>query len=183
MARIGLRNFRYSILTEAADGTPSYDGAKTPAHAISSNVQIQSSSAKLYGDDVQIESGSVFTSGTITIGIDDDDTEVMAELLGHNYDSQTGKLVRNADDIAPYVGFGRIITKMVDGAYKYKVEFLYKVQFSEPNQENATKGENLEFGTHELQGTISALANGNWSESKTFTSATEAVTYLEGLMQ
>lgn len=28
MAKIGLKNFRYSPLTEAADGTPSYDGAQ-----------------------------------------------------------------------------------------------------------------------------------------------------------
>lgn len=29
MAKIGLTNFRYGILTEAEDGTPSYAGAKS----------------------------------------------------------------------------------------------------------------------------------------------------------
>ena len=35
MAKIGLNNFRYGVLTEAADGTPSYDGSHKPAKAVS----------------------------------------------------------------------------------------------------------------------------------------------------
>ena len=91
-------------------------------------------------------------------------------------------MIRNANDTAPYIGFGRIITKMVNGAYKYKVEFIYKCKFSEPSQEDETKGESLEFSTTELEGVVSALANGKWSVTKTFDTKTEAVTYLEGLM-
>jgi hypothetical protein len=91
-------------------------------------------------------------------------------------------MVRNANDVAPYVGFGRIITKMVGGVLKYKVEFLYKVKFSEPSQEDNTKGETLEFGTSTLEGTVATLANGNWSETKTFDDKSDAISYLEGLM-
>lgn len=182
MAKIGLSNFRYSVLTEAQDGTPSYDGAKTPAKAISCNVSITNNEAKLYADDVLAESDTSFQSGTVTIGIDDEDQETMATLLGHDVDSQTGVMTRNANDSAPYVALGRIITKMVGGLYKYKVEFLYKVKFGEPSQENNTRGESLEFGTSELEGTIATLADGKWSETKTFSTKTEAVTYLEGLM-
>lgn len=182
MAKIGLSNFRYAVLTEAQDGTPSYDGAKTPAKAISCNVSITNNEAKLYADDVLAESDTSFQSGTVTIGIDDEDQETMATLLGHDVDSQTGVMTRNANDSAPYVALGRIITKMVGGLYKYKVEFLYKVKFGEPSQENNTRGESLEFGTSELEGTVGTLANGKWSETKTFSTKTEAVTYLEGLM-
>lgn len=182
MAKIGLSNFRYAVLTEAQDGTPSYDGAKTPAKAISCNVSITNNEAKLYADDVLAESDTSFQSGTVTIGIDDEDQETMATLLGHDVDSQTGVMTRNANDSAPYVALGRIITKMVGGLYKYKVEFLYKVKFGEPSQENNTRGESLEFGTSELEGTIATLADGKWSETKTFSTKTEAVTYLEGLM-
>lgn len=71
---------------------------------------------------------------------------------------------------------------MVNGAYKYRVEFLYKVKFGEPNQENNTKGESMEFATTELEGTIAALANGDWSITKTFDTKAAALTYLEGLM-
>ena len=63
--------------------------------------------------------------------------------------------------------------------YKYKVEFLYKVKFSEPSQENNTKGESVEFGTSTLSGQVMALGNGNWSASATFNTMAEAQTYLE----
>ena len=181
MARIGLSNFRYSILTEAQDGTPSYAGPKTPGHAITCNVEVSNNDASLYGDDTMIESDKTFNMATVTMGIDDDDVMVMADLLGHEVD-ENGKMVRNANDTAPYIGLGRIITKMVNGVYKYKVEFLYKVKFAEPSQDNTTKGENVEFSTPELSGTATALLNGDWSETQTFDTKAEAITYLESLL-
>lgn len=181
MAKIGLNNFRYAKLTEAEDGTPSYDGAKKPARAISCKVDISNNEATLYADDVLAESDSSFNSGTVSIGIDEDDDELMADLLGHTI-SEDGEMTRNAEDTPPYVGFGRILTKMVNGVRKYKVEFIYKVKFKEPSQEDDTKGEKLEFKTPTLEGTISTLANGAWSKTQTFTTKAEAVTYLEGLM-
>lgn len=182
MAKIGLNNFRYSKLTEAEDGTPSYDGAKKPAKAVSCSVDITNNSAMLFADDGVAESDTSFQSGTVTMGIDDEDTQTMADLLGHEFDSETGEMTRNAMDTAPYVGLGRVVVKMVGGKYKYKVEFLYKCKFSEPSQEDNTKGESLEFATSELEGTVAQLANGDWSKTKTFDTQAEAITYLEGLM-
>lgn len=180
MAKIGLNNFRYAILTEAQDGTPSYDGAKKPAKAVSCSVQITNNSAMLYADDVLAESDTSFQSGTVTIGIDDEDLATMAAMLGHAITD--GEIVRNANDTAPYIGLGRVVKKMVNGAYKYKVEFLYKVKMSEPSPEDNTQGESLEFATPELEGTIAALANGLWSCAKQFDTQAEAITFLEGLM-
>lgn len=181
MAKIGLNNFRYARLTEAQDGTPTYDGAKKPAKAISCNVDITNNEAKLYADDGLAESDTSFNSGTATIGIDDEDTVTMADMLGHTVNND-GEMIRSADDIAPYVGFGRVIVKMINNVRKYKVEFLYKVKFSEPSQSDNTKGESLEFATSELSGTVAALANGKWSVTKTFDTHAEAIAYLEGLM-
>lgn len=181
MAKIGLNNFRYSILTEAQDGTPSYNGAKKPAKAISCSVDISNNDASLYADDALAESDTSFQSGTVTIGIDDEDQTTMADMLGHTVD-QNGEMVRNANDVAPYVGLGRVVVKMINNVRKYKVEFLHKVKFSEPSQEDTTKGENLEFATSEMEGTVATLANGDWSKTKTFDTQAEAITYLEGLM-
>ena len=181
MAKIGLNSFRYSVLTEASDGTPSYAGAQTPAKAISGNVEISNNEAVLYADDAIAESDTSFQSGTVTIGIDDEDQQTMATLLGHTVDSE-GEMIRNANDTAPYVGFGRIIVKMINNVRKYKVEFLYKVKFSEPSQEDNTKGESLEFATSEMEGTVATLANGDWSKTETFDTREEALAYLEGLM-
>lgn len=180
MAKIGLNNFRYAVLTEAEDGTPSYDGAKKPAKAISCSVDISNNDAKLYADDAVAESDTSFQSGTVTIGIDDEDQETMATLLGHTVTE--GVMVRNANDTAPYVGLGRVIVKMIGGVYKYKVEFLNKVKFAEPSQEDNTRGESIEFGTSELEGVVATLASGDWSKTQTFDTKAEAITYLESLM-
>ena len=58
---------------------------------------------------------------------------------------------------------------------------LNKVKFSEPSQEDNTKGESVEFATSTLEGTIATLANGDWSKTETFTTMVEAIAYLEGL--
>lgn len=181
MAKIGLNNFRYSILTEGSDGKATYAGAKTPGKAISCNVEISNNSVTLYADDVLAESDTSFQSGKVTMGIDEDDLKTMAELLGHTI-TEEGVMTRNANDAAPYVGLGRVVTKMVNGVYKYKVEFLYKVKFSEPSAENTTKGESVEFATTEIEGIVNSLANGDWSVAQTFDTKSEAITYLEGLL-
>lgn len=179
MAKIGLDNFLFGILTEAADGTATYGAATKPARAISCSVSITNNSASLYADNVLAESDSSFQSGTVTLGIDDEDLTTLATLLGHEITD--GNMVRNSNDVAPYVGLGRIITKMVKGQYAYKVEFLKKVKFSEPSQDDNTKGESLEFGTSTIEGTISTLANGDWSVAQTFETKEAATTYLNGL--
>lgn len=181
MAKIGLKYFRYSILTEGSDGTPTYDGAKTPGKAVSCNVAISNNSATLYADDVLAESDTTFSNGTVTMEIDEDDLQTMASLLGHSI-SVGGEITRNSSDVSPYVGLGRIVVKLVQNVRKYKVEFLYKVKFAEPSQENQTKGESVEFKTTSIEGAVSALKNGNWSVAQTFNTENEAVSYLEGLM-
>ena len=181
MAKIGLTNFRYGILTEAEDGTPSYGGAKTPGAAVSCSVEVSNNDAKLYANDTVQESDTSFAGGTVTMGVDRADYQTQADLLGHTYDQETG-LVRSSNDTAPYVGLGRVVTQMINNVINYRVEFIYKVKFAEPSQEDTTKGENVEFNTVEMEGTVSQLANGNWSISQDFTTKEAATTYLENLL-
>ena len=181
MAKIGLNSFRYAkLLNPTASGAPLYDQPKSPGKAVSCSVEIENYDAELYADDVLVESDKSFKKGTATMTIDDEDLATMADLLGHTMAG--GKIIRNAYDAAPFVGFGRIVVKLVNNVRKYKVEFLNKVKFSEPNAENQTKGEDIEFGLPEIEGTVTALLNGDWSSAKEFDTRTEALTYLEGLM-
>ena len=177
MAKIGLNNFRFGTLTEAADGTPSYGAAQTPGAAVSCSVEVTNNDAKLFADDALQESDTSFSGGTVTMGIDREDQATMAALLGHTIGAD-GVMVRSTNDVAPYVGLGRIARVMVNNVLKFKVEFLNKVKFSEPSQSETTKGETVEFGTYELTGTIAALANGEWSDTKTFDELADAKSYL-----
>lgn len=226
MAKIGLNNFKYGILTEAEDGTPKYGGAKSFGKAVECKVSIENNSAELYADDGLAESDYSFKKGTVTLTVDEENDKIFAELLGHTVteeyvatkdktpstsktyytktgDSYTkftgesftssttyyeknengGEVVKKDTDTPPFVGVGRIITKVVNGVYKYKAEFLVKVKFAEPSPEEKTKGEEVEFATTEVEGTVMKLADGTWCKSKTFETKEEAVTYLTNLMK
>lgn len=184
MARIGLTNLWYGILNEGADGTPTYGGAKSFGKAISCNVSITNNEANLFADDTLAESDTTFNNGTVTLGVDEDSDVVFAEILGHEVDEQTNEVIKTATDTAPYIGLGRVITKMVNGTYKYKAEFLCKCKFAEPSTEENTKGESVEFATPEIEGTINTLADekGTWNRSKTFNTKADAVAYIKGLL-
>lgn len=180
MAQIGLTNLWYGLLTEAEDGTPSYAGAKSFGKAVSAKVDVSTNDATLYADDALAESDNSFQSAKVTLGVADDDMTIFAEILGHKVADSGGEMVRSADDAAPWVGLGRVVTKMVGGKYVYKGEFLYKVKFSEPSQEDNTKGESVDFSTPEIEGTAATLANGDWSAAQVFDTKSAAVEWVKG---
>lgn len=176
MAKIGLSSIRYAVLDAVAEtyGTPA-----TMGKGVSCSVSVNNNDAKLYADDALAESDSSFNSATVSVTVDDDNTTVLSALLGRTPDGVTGEVVRSADDVAPYVGMGRVVTKMVNGALKYKAEFIAKVKFKEPNQEESTKGDSVEFNTTTIEGDASTLSDGSWSKYNTFDTKAEAVAYLD----
>ena len=177
MAKIGLKNFRFSPLDEKDEVT----GPKQFGKAIDCKVTIDKNEAELYADDGIAESDYSFKKGTVTLGVDEDDDKIFAEILGHTI-SEEGELVRNAEDVAPYVAMNRILTKMVKGVRKYKVEHLCKVKFKEPDADEKTKGESLEFGTTSIEGAVHQKANGDWSKAQTFDTYAEAEAYATELL-
>lgn len=177
MARIGLKRFRFSNLDEEENViTP-----KTLGKAVDCKCSLELNSGELFADDVLAESDYSFSGGTVTVTIDDDDDTVFAPLLGHKI-SEDGEVIRNDNDIAPYVAFGRIITKIVSGAYKYKVEFFHKVKFKDTLPEEKTKGKSVDFTTTSIEGSIMKKSNGDWSRTKTFDTLADAIDYLDGLL-
>lgn len=178
MAQIGLKNFKYAKLNE--DGK-TYGEIKTLAGAIECKVTLDLSEASLYADDTLKEQVSSFKSGTMTAGIDDDDT-VFAELLGKSVDKETGIITSNVKDEAIFVGFGHVVPKMISGVKKYKVEFFPKIKFKPFITDSKTKGDNLEFTTPSVEATIFENDNGDWEKHKVYATETEANTALEGFL-
>lgn len=189
MARIGLKNFKYGKLTEGTKNT--YATPAVLAGAIESKVSLDINEASLYSDDILKEQDSSFKKGTLTLGVDDDDDAVFAELLGQSAtEKEVGsgdtkesikEYTSNSSNNAEYVGFGHIVTKMINGVRKYKVEFFHKVKFKPFIADAKTKGESLEFTTPSVEGTIMTLANGDWEKHATFSNEENAKTYLDSL--
>lgn len=177
MARIGLKNFRFSILDE----NENVQEPQSLGKAIDCKVSLELNTAELYADDSLAESDYTFNKGTVTISIDDDDETVLAPLLGHDI-GEDNEVVRKDTDIAPYIAFGRILTKIVSGVYKYKVEFLSKVKFKDTMPDEKTKSESIEFTPVSIEGSVMRKADGEWSKTKTFTTYDEASEYLDSLL-
>lgn len=161
MAGIGLKSFKYAKLNE--DGK-TYGEVRTLAGAIECKVTLDLSEATLYADDTLKEQVSLFKSGTMTAGIDDDDDTVFAELLGKTVDKETGIVTSNVNDLPIYVGFGHIVPKLIGGVKKYKVEFFPKVKFKPFTADSKTKGDSLEFTTPSVEATIFENDNGDWEK-------------------
>jgi len=177
MASIGLRRFRYALLN--TDGE-TYGTIKTMAGAISSSCSPSIAEATLYADDSTKEYATSFQSATLTLGIDDDDDTIFAEILGKTIVTESGLVTSSINDVPPYVGFGHIVTKMIDNIQKYKVEWFPKVKFKPFIPEASTKGDSLEFKTPTVEGLVIANDAGVWEKHQTFLTEAEAITALDG---
>ncbi|MDR1240274.1 MAG: hypothetical protein LBK29_00110 [Oscillospiraceae bacterium] len=177
MASTGLRRFRYAILNSDRE---TYSTVKTMAGAISAAVSLNIPEASLYADDTTKEYVTGFQSAAITLGIDDDDDTIFAEILGKTIVTESKLVTSSIDDTPPYVGFGHIVVKLVNNVPLYKVEWFPKVKFKPFIPDANTKGENIEFGTPSVEGMIIANNAGIWEKHQTLTTETAANTALDG---
>lgn len=150
MATIGLDKPYYAIITEDANGQETYGTPKVMAKAIQADLTVNNATASLYADDGVDESVDEFTSGTLSLGLNDLASTVAEELLGARVDTN-GVLVNSTNDIAPYVAVG-FRARKANGKYRYF--WLYRVKFGVPATNLATKGESITFQTPTIEGTV-----------------------------
>ena len=169
MAKIGLKYPVWRSTTTSECGVI--------AKAIQADIAISVNDVKLYADDAIAESDKSFQSGTLTLGVDDLSDAVQTAFLGHTVNE--GEITASGTDQNPYVGIGFYGVKVVGGVRKFRAIWLPKVQFAEPADTNATKGDTVAFATPVLEGTIMLDENGDWKKEKTFNSEAEAIAYLQ----
>ena len=109
-----------------------------------------------------MEYSSSFQNATVSLTAADDNDEVFADLLGRKKETSTGRYRSNINDVAPYVGFGYIVSKMINGQTKYRAQFFPKMRFKVFVPEASTKGENLEFKTITVEGMTMPSKYGDW---------------------
>ena len=165
MAKIGLRGPVYKGTTSGTLGK-----------AVKADISIEMNDVQLYADDAIAESHKSFKKGAITLDTSDMDKTAKNILLGHTLSGN--EITSNKDDSYPYVGFGFYGVEQVSGSVSYRAIWLPNVQFSEPADNNATKGDSFAFGTHSLPGTILTDENGDWKKEESFSLEADAVAYL-----
>jgi hypothetical protein len=89
-------------------------------------------------------------------------------------------VIANGNDVAPYVGIGFYGEVRRNNKTVYQAKWLFKAQFSEPNDETDTKGETVAFQTPTIEGTAFKLDNGDWKEQAEFETEKEAIAWVDG---
>lgn len=187
MAKVGFKKAKYNKIVGNT-----YDALKDNKvpmfeKVIDEKFAPEYNTAELYANDSLAETDYSFKKGTLSWTVADDDDEFVAEMLGN--DNNDGEIVSKIDDVAPEIAYGHIVTKMVGGTKKYKVEFFPRVKITKVTSDNKTRGESVEFGTTAMEGVVMPLDNainglevGVWEKHQTFPTLTEAETYLDGLL-
>jgi phi13 family phage major tail protein len=184
MARIGFKKAKYNKIV--GNSYAPLTDTKVPEFekVIDEKFAPEYNSAELYADDALAETDYSFKKGSLAITVANDDDDKDAELMGNTITE--GEVVKNITDTAPEVGYGHIVTKMIGGVKKYKVEFFPRVKFTKITTDAKTRGESVEFGTTAIEGTVyplDAYFNGmkasTWEKHKTFATEAEAEAYLD----
>ena len=150
MIKIGCDNLVYAIMktvdTKAA--APTFDAPKNAPGVQSININPNASVETAFGDDGPMETAS--TLGKIDVEIQKAylTAENQADLLGKAIDSKGG-LVSGSNDTPPWVAVG-FRTLKSNGHYRYV--WLYKVRFMDPEDNNETKGDSINFQSETIKG-------------------------------
>lgn len=153
--RIGCDNLVYAIMTteDSATTVPTYGTVKAAPGVMSLNINPNGSQETLFADDGPMETSA--TVGKIEVEIQKNalTTENKADLLGHTIDSK-GALVYGSADVPPYVAIG-FRSLLSNGKYRYV--WLYKGKFTEPEDNNETKGDSINFQSDTISGNFTQL--------------------------
>lgn len=190
MANIGLRNARYNLIDNTTKKYKTLKNNIVPVlgRMIDAKLSEDRGEASLYADDMLAEYESTFTGAKLSLTLDNVDDKTYSEIKGCAMSTE-GEITENQDDSAPELGYGHIITKIVNGVKQYKVEFLSRIKINSITADAKTKGESIEFNTVSVEAKVMPLIEeingmkiGDWKKSQTFATMAEAQTYLDGLL-
>lgn len=155
--RIGCDNLVYALMTteDTATSAPVYGEVKSAPGVISVNINPNASQETLFADDGPMETAT--TLGKIDVAINKAEltAENKADLLGHTIDDKGG-VVYGDSDVSPWVAIG-FRTLKSNGNYRYV--WLYKGKFTDPEDNNETKGDSINFQTDTINGQFVKLNN------------------------
>ena len=174
MAYVGLRK---PIIAKLMDDGTTYDEPFAFGKAIGLQVTPNYAEGSLYADDGQAEYDKEFSYAEITLNTSTIPIEANEKMFGHTVTEKNVKF--NADDQNNYVGVAWISVEKVGGVRSFIGNFLYKVKFSEPSEDYATRGESIEYKTPSITGRASASNNGDWKETEAFATEDEAKTWVD----
>lgn len=155
--RIGCDNLVYAIMTteETATTPPVYDEIVPAPGVMHVNINPNASLATAFYDDGPGEIAS--TLGNIDVEIQKNalTPQNKADLLGHTIDGNGG-VVYGDSDTPPWVA---IAFRTLKSNGKYRYVWLYKGRFADPEDNNETKADSINFQSDTISGQFVKLSN------------------------
>lgn len=178
MAYVGLaRPYISQLINEVAK---QYSGCFKCGKAMSVNITPNYNEAKLYADNQLAEYVKEFKDGTFKLGTDRLPKQAKKICFGHTVEGD--EVTYKTGDTANYVGVGFYVDEMLDGVKQYVATIVYKAKFTEGAEDYTTKGENIEFKTPALEGTIAGISSTEWKKTKAFQTELEAETWIQTIL-
>lgn len=160
MAKIGLSKPYFAKYSNTA-GTTTYSGGAAIGKAVELSMELEGQDDNiLYADNGPAESDNEFGGGSITLKTDDLLPEPMIGILGIKDVPITGNdkitttgakwMVFDDEQETPYVGFGAIVKRKINGSVKWSALIYPKIQFQNTGDAATTQGKSIEWQTPEL---------------------------------
>lgn len=155
--RIGCDHLVYALMAteDTATTAPTYEAVKSAPGVISVNINPNASQETLFADDGPMETATTLGKIDVEINKAELTPENKADLLGHAIDDNGG-VVYGDSDVPPWVAIG-FRTLKSNGNYRYV--WLYKGKFTDPEDNNETKGDSINFQTDTISGQFVKLNN------------------------
>lgn len=174
MAYVGLRK---PIIAEMK-GDKTYGEPFPFGKAIGLQVTPNYAEGSLNADDEQAEYDKEFNYAETTMNTSTIPIIANEKMFGHKLNEKKTGATFNKDDQSNYVGQGWISVEKVDGVRKFIANFLYKVKYSEPSEDYATKGDSIEYKTPSISGRALTAEDGDWKDFETFDTVEEALNWI-----
>lgn len=193
MAVIGLSK-PYAAIYSNTGTTVTYSNGAVCGKAVGLDISLDDGGDNiLYADNAPAESDTQFAGGSLTLTTDDLYASVMESFLGMEEAAVTDTITttgakwykNNDNQVVPYLGFGAIAKKKVNGVLKYVAIVFHKIQFANLSQSLETQGETISWQTPEISATImrsdNAAHDWRWISSDLDTEA-DAETLIKGVL-
>lgn len=164
MATIGLSRPYYALYSNTG-ATVAYSGVDAAGKYTELNMSLEDASDNdFYADNGIAETDPGFSGGSVEITTDDLRPAIAKTILGLQEEAieQTGLTTQNPkwlnfndSQTPPFLGFGGILKKKVDGSIKYVAFVFPKIKFRNPAIAATTQGAQIEWQTQKLTADIS----------------------------
>lgn len=148
MSKVGIQSVMYSKIENGK-----YTGAKEIGTLVTFNGTPNKVEAEDWGDNRKVESNKSVNKINLSMELNDLAGKVYADICGHTYDEETKKVTVKSTDNAPNIGIGAIGDSEREGKPVFILKFYTNMQFGEPNDDNSTKTETIEYKHTTVEGT------------------------------